>query len=436
MTQLNAPVMSEAKPITDAWTILPSWLPVPGLGVLAVNSFLLKCAEPVLVDTGLAALGGPFVSALQREIDLDDLRWIWISHMDADHVGNLERILEKAPNAAVVTNFLGMGKMQMAGLDVSRVRLLEPGRALEAGGHSLVPVRPPYYDAPETVGFFAPRERVFFAADSFGALLPAIVDDVVQVETGTLREGLVGWSSIDAPWLANVDRADLGRTLSTLDRLAPDFLLSAHLPVFPGDVSSLTRCVAEAYCHDQARTADTLSLDYVAETRDDFAFSSPTQGDYIMNRTNFRPATAGSTIERNRDTAQRFLSGTHSRDIADVEVIDETVGPDIVCHGFPGFEITDHETYKDFFRTFRKSFSDMNWTVHALVADENYVTARWEIQATFSGDFAGVKADGRRVTFDGMVMYRMENGLIAETWLHINELMLLRQIGALTAIAA
>jgi Predicted ester cyclase len=143
-----------------------------------------------------------------------------------------------------------------------------------------------------------------------------------------------------------------------------------------------------------------------------------------------------TAAEINRRTAERFLNGTHSPDIADVEVIDETVSDNIVCHGFPGFTIKDRESYKDFFRTFRRSFSGMEWKIHALVADERYVAARWEIQATHSGDFAGMKADGRRITFNGMVLYRMENGLIAETWLHINEMMLLSQIGALPAMAA
>ncbi|GIL03439.1 MAG: hypothetical protein BroJett030_33380 [Alphaproteobacteria bacterium] len=139
--------------------------------------------------------------------------------------------------------------------------------------------------------------------------------------------------------------------------------------------------------------------------------------------------------ETNRATALRFLNGTHSRNIDDVDVIDETVGPGIVCHGFPGTTITDHESYKAFFRTFRKSFTDMDWKVHALVADDDHVAARWQIWATHSGEFAGVSPDGRRITFDGMVLYRMEDGRIVETWLHINELMLLSQIGAIAAAA-
>ncbi|MEX0406811.1 ester cyclase [Aquibium sp. LZ166] len=143
-----------------------------------------------------------------------------------------------------------------------------------------------------------------------------------------------------------------------------------------------------------------------------------------------------SIIDINRRTVERFLAGTHSRNIADVNIIDETVAEKITCHGFPGFSIDDHESYKTFFRVFRQSFTDMDWTVHALVADETHVSARWEIHATFSGDFAGVKADGRRIRFDGMVLYRMERGLIAETWLHINEMVLLSQIGAVPALGA
>jgi steroid delta-isomerase-like uncharacterized protein len=141
-------------------------------------------------------------------------------------------------------------------------------------------------------------------------------------------------------------------------------------------------------------------------------------------------------VDRNLATVERFFAGTHSKNIADVDVIDHTVHARVVCHGFPGIEITDHDSYKTFFRVFRKSFDDMDWTVHAIVADERYVSVRWEIHATFCGDFAGVEADGRRIGFDGMVLYRMEDGLIAETWLYINEMALLREIGALPALAA
>jgi predicted ester cyclase len=145
--------------------------------------------------------------------------------------------------------------------------------------------------------------------------------------------------------------------------------------------------------------------------------------------------TASTQADRNRETVLAFLGGTHSPNIEDVRVIDTTVAEAIRCHGFPGGDFGDRESYKNFFRVFRKSFSDMEFKVHAIVADEKFVAARWQIWARHTGDFAGVKADGRRITFDGMVLYRMEEGKIVETWLHINEMALLSQIGAIPAAA-
>ena len=33
--------------------VIPSYAPVPGLGLLPINAFVIKGKEPVLVDTGM-----------------------------------------------------------------------------------------------------------------------------------------------------------------------------------------------------------------------------------------------------------------------------------------------------------------------------------------------------------------------------------------------
>ncbi|TPE48985.1 MBL fold metallo-hydrolase [Amaricoccus solimangrovi] len=246
MTPVDTPFQHPAHAIAGAWRALPSWLPVPGLGALAVNAFLLKGREPLLVDTGLAALSEDFLARLAEEIDLEDLRWIWLSHTDADHIGNLDRLLARAPKARVVTSFLGAGKMGLMGAgDPDRLRLLEPGEVFEVGGRRLRQVKPPYYDAPETMGFFDETDRVLFTADAFGALLGGAVGAIEEIGAGDLRDGLVAWSSVDAPWLARMDRGALGATLRALDRLDPAFVLSGHLPV-ARDIRALTGILATA----------------------------------------------------------------------------------------------------------------------------------------------------------------------------------------------
>lgn len=257
MSVTDLHVQLPAQRIAGAWRALPAWLPVPGLGALPVNAFLLKGREPMLVDAGLAALSDDFAARLGDEIDLEDLRWIWVSHTDADHVGNLDRILDAAPEAVVITSFLGAGKMGMMGIgDPARIRLAQPGDTIEIGGRSLHVVRPPYYDAPETLGFFDAADRVLFSADAFGALLPGPVDRLDDVPPETLREGLLAWSSIDAPWLETINPRSLGETLDGLDRLEPAHLLSGHLPVAAG-LGRLSGTIRAAYgrCRDRGVTS-------------------------------------------------------------------------------------------------------------------------------------------------------------------------------------
>lgn len=144
-------------------------------------------------------------------------------------------------------------------------------------------------------------------------------------------------------------------------------------------------------------------------------------------------------IERNETTVRRFLAGTHSPDIEDVAVIDDTVAPHIVCHGFPGFprgEFEGRENYKAFFRFFRQAFTDMEFATHKMLATEDFVSAHWQIWVTHSEEFQGIAPDNARVTVDGVALYRMEDGQIAETWLTINEPLLMSQLGKVNSRAA
>ncbi len=94
---MQTPTMFGAREVAPDTFCLPSYFPLPGLGILPVNAFVIRAAEPVLVDTGLATLRIPFLEALRQTINPEELRWIWLSHMDADHLGSLQAVLAMAP---------------------------------------------------------------------------------------------------------------------------------------------------------------------------------------------------------------------------------------------------------------------------------------------------------------------------------------------------
>lgn len=262
---MESPTLTGTREVAADTHEIASFMPVADLGIIAINAFLIRGRQPVLVDTGIAALRNDFLAALETLIDPRELRWIWLSHLDADHVGNLEAVLERAPQAEIVTNFLGMAKMSLSGLPTARVRLLDPAARLDAGDRELVPLRPPYYDAPETTGFFDTRTRTLFAADAFGALLPAPANDAREIETGTLREGIAAWTAIDAPWLGLVDRNAMGRVLDAIGRADPTVILSAHLPAARGMTGALLDHVAHACAAATASAQAVTPLEHIEE---------------------------------------------------------------------------------------------------------------------------------------------------------------------------
>lgn len=255
-----------ARRVAPDTTLIGHHLPLPGLGLLPCNALVIHARQPVLVDTGTAGQRESFLAALRTAIDPAELRWIWITHTDADHVGNLREVLELAPRARVVTNFLGVGKMGLLQLPQGRAYLLNPGQGLDAGDRELRAVRPPVFDAPETMGLFDSRSRVLYTADCFGALIERPVPTMEEAGAA-LRSGLVTWASIDAPWLAHADAARLAAACTELTHLQPAHVLGSHMPPAEGRSLDglidmlLTACNAAPYVGpDQARMEAAVAL--------------------------------------------------------------------------------------------------------------------------------------------------------------------------------
>ena len=154
--------------------VLNDQLEVPGVGFLAVNAFVLQAAEPVVIDTGLSLPDRNFVESLGAVMDPADVRWIWLTHPDRDHTGGLFDLLDAAPQARVVTTFIGAGIMSTERpLPMDRVYLLNPGQSLDVGDRTLHGFRPPLFDNPATVGFYDDRSGSCFSSDCFGAPVPS-----------------------------------------------------------------------------------------------------------------------------------------------------------------------------------------------------------------------------------------------------------------------
>lgn len=223
--------METAYQVTEDIFALPSYFPVPSLGLVPVNAFVLRAQEPVLIDTGLLPEREAFMAALRSVIDPQELRWLWLTHPDADHIGSLQELLTEVPHLRVVTTFLSVGILSLSSpLPLDRVYLLNPGQSLDVGDRVLTAVKPPTFDNPATTALIDSRSGAFFSSDCFGAVLASPAQEAADVAPAELEQGQLLWGSVDAPWIHTVDRARFAGALAAVAQGAPELVLSAHLP--------------------------------------------------------------------------------------------------------------------------------------------------------------------------------------------------------------
>lgn len=215
--------------------VFPANLSLPGVGVLPINAFLLMAEEPVLIDTGIGIDTEDFIAAVSTVIDLERLKWIWLTHDDADHTGSIRRVMELAPNARLVTHAnsaLRMSSWWPVPLD--RVHAIRFGDEIHVGDRTLTAVAPPLFDNPMSTGVLDRSTGALFTVDAFGAILPEATQDAADVPPEALAGGMVGWATSDSPWAHVTDRAKFGEVLDRIRQLQPSRIFSSHLPAASG----------------------------------------------------------------------------------------------------------------------------------------------------------------------------------------------------------
>ena len=216
--------------------VLPANLSLPGVGVLPINAFVLMAEEPVLVDTGIGVDSDDLMAAVSSFVNPNDLRWVWLTHDDADHTGSIQRIMELAPNAKLVTHAMCALRMSTWWpVPMDRVHAIRFGDEVHVGDRTLTATAPPLFDNPMSTGFVYQSTGALFSVDAFGAILPEATQDASEVPPEALAGGMVGWATSDSPWAHVVDRAKFSGVLDRVRQLKPSRIFSSHLPAASGN---------------------------------------------------------------------------------------------------------------------------------------------------------------------------------------------------------
>lgn len=104
--------------------------------------------------------------------------------------------------------------------------------------------------------------------------------------------------------------------------------------------------------------------------------------------------------------------------------------PQVMVHG-PHGEIVGLENVKRFISDLFVSFPDLNYKVLEVFSSGNRVVVRWQGTGTHKGVFLGNASTNKKITYEGISIYQIENNKIREYWVSADLYGLFKQLGLL-----
>lgn len=132
-----------------------------------------------------------------------------------------------------------------------------------------------------------------------------------------------------------------------------------------------------------------------------------------------------SSIELARSWFDMCRTGDESR-LADL------VTDDLRVHG-PGGN-GDRDTFAAWLRWYPIAFSDQDPTLHDVIESGDRMVVRYSVRSIYRGGYLNLPSHNQPVRETGIVVFRLSNGRVAESWFEGNDLEVIQQLGGRLAL--
>jgi len=141
-----------------------------------------------------------------------------------------------------------------------------------------------------------------------------------------------------------------------------------------------------------------------------------------------------STPEVNKAAFKRFHDAASTGDEQILfTMIDELVAPDAVVRTPLPIDATGPEALKQVWAMLFRIYPDIHLTVEDVIAEGDKVVGRTTVTGTHQGEFMGVAATGKSVTYNEIFIFRFADGRVVETWGVVDVYAQMKQIGVIPA---
>lgn len=208
---------------------------------VSYNSYVVVDDKCALLDTVEFGSEGGYLERVESILGGRTLDYLVVNHMEPDHSGEIEAVMNRFPQAEMVGNAL-TGKMLRAyfgGRFMDRFHEVKDGDGIVLGKRTLRFYLTPWVHWPETMMTYEESGKILFSADAFGTFGTtdgALTDGTAELDN--YREEMRRYySNIVGKYGAMVQKA-----LAKLSSLPVEMLCPLHGPVWrrqAGEVISL-----------------------------------------------------------------------------------------------------------------------------------------------------------------------------------------------------
>ena len=130
--------------------------------------------------------------------------------------------------------------------------------------------------------------------------------------------------------------------------------------------------------------------------------------------------------EENKALYRQFIDGMNAKDTS---IIDRLMHPIFVDHDLPPPQAPGAEGMREMMEMFFSAFPDLTATLDLLLAEGDLVTGHMTTSGTHTGEFMGIPATGKKVSFSRVHTVRIADGKAAEHWGVADAMTMMQQLG-------
>lgn len=143
-------------------------------------------------------------------------------------------------------------------------------------------------------------------------------------------------------------------------------------------------------------------------------------------------SSSSSSILRQEQNKQLVRQYFDALDRQAIERMDQLVSCANYSLHFSGMPPLDWNANKrEFLAPFNKAFPDLTRNIVDIVAEGDKVAISINVTGTYKGEFQGIPATGKQVSFTAMDILTIIDGKITEEWATADMMGLMQQIGAI-----